>query len=122
MRNARVRIIELRNDLKAVTDDIAKVLAAVYDASAAPAPASGSDGVEMAEEEDAKPFARVDGVAPSSPAAVAVCAEIYMLPFHKTHVSVSGNEKRGSCGQVWTLDKPIIRVFIVTNVGRVGGR
>jgi len=74
VRNARVRTIELRNDLKAVTDDIAKALEAVYDPSAVPAPASNSDGVETltsAEEAATKPFARVDGVAPSSPAAVA---------------------------------------------------
>ncbi|EIN12741.1 hypothetical protein PUNSTDRAFT_97583 [Punctularia strigosozonata HHB-11173 SS5] len=72
VRQARVRIIELRNDLRDIMDDIAKALAVVY-AKAPPAPepaevaadASASAGPEL------QPFARVDGVAPGSPAAAA---------------------------------------------------
>jgi len=74
VRNARVRIIELRNDLKAIIADIAKALEAVYDPSAAPAPDSSSSGagaLSNVEEDVTKPFARVDGVAPNSPAAEA---------------------------------------------------
>lgn len=74
VRNARVRIIELRNDLKAMTNDIAKALEAVYDPSSSTAMSSSSGGVEVdssSEEETMKPFARVDGVAPGSPAAEA---------------------------------------------------
>lgn len=75
MRNARIRIIELRNDLKDVTNDIAKALEAIYDPSSAPASASSSINAPNNVEEDAtQPFARVDGIAPGSPAAEAVCA------------------------------------------------
>ena len=74
VRNARVRIIELRNDLTAVSNDIARALEAVYDPSVTPTSASNSSGAVVGAGEDTtKPFARVDGVAPSSPAAEAVC-------------------------------------------------
>lgn len=74
VRHARVRIIELRNDLKAVTDDIAKALEAVYDPLAAPPANSSSEAAPASVEEGpSKPFAKVDGVAPGSPAAEAVC-------------------------------------------------
>lgn len=65
VRHARVRIIELRNDLKAVMDDIARGL-------------EGAFAARQAQEEPTKPqaeeapFAKVDGVAPGSPAADAV--------------------------------------------------
>jgi 26S proteasome non-ATPase regulatory subunit 9 len=76
VRNARVRIIELRNDLKDVTNDIAKALEAIYDPSSAPAQASSSvNASNSVEEETSQPFARVDGIAPGSPAAEAVCAK-----------------------------------------------
>ena len=78
MRHAHVRIIELRNDLKAITDDIAKALEVVYDPLAAPATnssssSSGEAAPASVEEGISKPFAKVDGVAPGSPAAEAVC-------------------------------------------------
>ena len=76
MRNARVRIIELRNDLKDVTNNIAKALEAIYDPSSASVQASSSiDAPNSVEEDTTQPFARVDGVAPGSPAAEAVCAK-----------------------------------------------
>lgn len=69
VRGARVRIIELRNDLKDVTEAIGKALEAVYDRSQV----AETKEVEIAEtSEEPKPFARVDGVAPGSPAADAV--------------------------------------------------
>ncbi|KIM90509.1 hypothetical protein PILCRDRAFT_84488 [Piloderma croceum F 1598] len=72
VRNARVRIIELRNDLKDVTNDIAKALETIYDPSSAPASASSSTNAPINVEEDTtQPFARVDGIAPGSPAAEA---------------------------------------------------
>jgi 26S proteasome non-ATPase regulatory subunit 9 len=73
VRHARVRIIELRNDLEAITNDIAKALEVVYDPSAAPA-ANSSETSSNVEEDTSKPFAKVDGVAPGSPAAEAVCS------------------------------------------------
>ena len=79
VRHARVRIIELRNDLSAVMDDIMMGLQGVYNpalaqnTSTAPSePAPNPSGLF--------PFAKVDGVAPGSPAATAV------RPFGTSHM------------------------------------
>lgn len=69
VRGARVRIIELRNDLKAVMDAIGKALEGIYDPSLASQPSTHHDS---SSERPLKPFAKVDGVAPGSPAAEAV--------------------------------------------------
>jgi 26S proteasome non-ATPase regulatory subunit 9 len=86
VRHARVRIIELRSDLAALMDEIAKALETVYP-RAPPPPAdkkgadegSGPSGSaadiasgDEATSTDLLPFARVNGVAPGSPAADAV--------------------------------------------------
>jgi len=65
VRNARIRIIELRNDRKAVMDSLALALQSVYD-PALPQP----DSLPQLSPND-KPFAKVDGVSPASPAAEA---------------------------------------------------
>ncbi|KAG6830716.1 hypothetical protein H0H87_007303 [Tephrocybe sp. NHM501043] len=65
VRNARVRIIELRNDLTAVTNDIAKALEAIYNPANAPKETEPDPSV------DQRPFAKVNAVAPGSPAAEA---------------------------------------------------
>jgi len=57
-----VRIIELRNDLKAVVDAIGKALEGIYD------PAIQRSSQADSSSERPKPFAKVDGVAPGSPA------------------------------------------------------
>ncbi|KAF9077733.1 hypothetical protein BDP27DRAFT_1413425 [Rhodocollybia butyracea] len=64
VRGARVKIIELRNDLKDVMAAIGKALEAVYDRSQIT-----SDPEPPTEDAEPKPFAKVDGVAPGSPAA-----------------------------------------------------
>jgi 26S proteasome regulatory subunit N4 len=70
VRHARVRVIELRNDLTAIMDSIHKGLQGVYDPSLVLSsteeekPATSASGLD--------PFAKVDGVAPGSPAASAV--------------------------------------------------
>lgn len=64
VRGARVRIIELRNDLKQVTDDISVALQVIYDPAKNAEPAVNGASTP----DDLKPFARVDGVAPGSPA------------------------------------------------------
>jgi 26S proteasome non-ATPase regulatory subunit 9 len=64
VRGARVRIIELRNDLKAVVDAIGKALEGIYDPAI--------QRIDSSSERPLKPFAKVDGVAPGSPAAEAV--------------------------------------------------
>jgi 26S proteasome regulatory subunit N4 len=69
VRHARVRAIELRNDLVTLTNEIGAALTAVYD----PALRSQSEGSsERKEEPDASAFAKVDGVLSGSPAAAAV--------------------------------------------------
>ncbi|KAM6494332.1 hypothetical protein JOM56_010693 [Amanita muscaria] len=65
VRTARVRIIELRNDFNATINAIAKALEGVFDPNLVPPHGSN------AEAEDLKPFARVDGVSPNSPASQA---------------------------------------------------
>lgn len=74
VRNARVRIIELRNDLTAVTDALAKALEVVYD------PALVKQEVGSGSETALKPFAVVEGVAPGSPAFEAVCLTSLQFP------------------------------------------
>lgn len=73
VRGARKRVYELRNDLKAVMDDIQKALETIY--AAPPSGEGSSDPVQAVQEsvEELRPFARVDGVAPGSPASDAVC-------------------------------------------------
>ncbi len=82
VRHARVRIIELRNDLAALMDEIAKTLETVYRRSPPPQPAEGEGtsqsgapttaSAAVSGETTIVPFARVNGVAPGSPAADAV--------------------------------------------------
>jgi 26S proteasome non-ATPase regulatory subunit 9 len=81
VRHARVRIIELRNDLAALMDEIAKTLETVYrrsppllaegESTGTTTTASSTVSGETAISE-LLPFARVNGVAPGSPAADAV--------------------------------------------------
>lgn len=74
LRQARVRVIELRNDLKALTDQIALALQDVYP----PEPEDSSTAVNVdpgnlhSSVSEDTPFAMVNGVAPGSPAAQAV--------------------------------------------------
>ncbi|KAH9179110.1 hypothetical protein EDB89DRAFT_2111322 [Lactarius sanguifluus] len=73
VRHARVRIIELRNDLTALMDEIAKTLETIYSRSLTPPMEGRGDGTTVMGTEAAPseplPFARVNGVAPGSPAA-----------------------------------------------------
>ncbi|PPR08163.1 hypothetical protein CVT24_012127 [Panaeolus cyanescens] len=71
VRGARVRIIELRNDLKAVMDAIGKALEGIYDPALVAQRSGGSGTTENETTTELKPFALVDGVAPGSPAAEA---------------------------------------------------
>lgn len=75
IRHARRRINELRNDYKDVMNEIEKALQAVYDPSTVgpSSPAVAQHTTARTEDvESLSAFARVDGVAPSSPAAEAV--------------------------------------------------
>ncbi|KAF9029816.1 hypothetical protein BDZ89DRAFT_1014165 [Hymenopellis radicata] len=66
VRGARVRVIELRNDLGGVMSKIGTALERVYD----PAVVAQMEG-PPSEEGEQRPFAKVNGVAPGSPAAEA---------------------------------------------------
>ncbi len=82
VRHARVRIIELRNDLTALMDEIAKTLETIYSRSPSPPVEGRGDGTTSvmgteAASSELLPFARVDGVAPGSPAADAVRYCVY---------------------------------------------
>ncbi|TCD70904.1 putative 26S proteasome regulatory subunit [Steccherinum ochraceum] len=70
VRTARVRIIELRNDYKAILDDISKELQTVYARQDEEGRAEETQS-EAQSESTEDPFAKVDGVAPGSPASVA---------------------------------------------------
>lgn len=73
VRHARVRIIELRNDLDALRDTIATELQGVFDpASPARTEPAPQENVEHSSTSPLHPFAKVNGVAPGSPAATAV--------------------------------------------------
>ena len=84
VRHARVRVIELRNDITALLERIKAALeeAAAEDASAGAAPmingvrningiTNGINGVY-----ESRPFGKVNGVAPGSPASDAVCSDV----------------------------------------------
>jgi len=77
VRHARVRIIRLRNDLSSLMDKIAMALERVH--------TSQSAGVTATDREtplpSLLPFAKVDAVAPHSPAQVAVSSHLTLLPF-----------------------------------------
>ncbi|KAL5524298.1 NAS2 [Sanghuangporus sanghuang] len=76
VRTARVRILELRNDLNAIFEEVKVALERVHEANAAEAARrreeDANDAMDQDEAEELlTPFARVDGVAPGSPAATA---------------------------------------------------
>ncbi|KIP08075.1 hypothetical protein PHLGIDRAFT_104800 [Phlebiopsis gigantea 11061_1 CR5-6] len=89
VRHARVRIIELRNDLKDIMDQIMKGLQGVYD----PAIVAEASQSETSSPSGMKPFAKVDGVAPGSPAVAAgLLKEDLILSFGSlTQSSFSAN-------------------------------
>ena len=66
VRTARVRIIELRNDLAAVRGELGRALERVYERKEELTSASAPQEVQLS------PFARVNTVSPGSPAAESV--------------------------------------------------
>jgi 26S proteasome non-ATPase regulatory subunit 9 len=75
IRISRSRIIYLRNDLKAVMDQLHALMPTLFVAPSSPVPSKREEmDVVPAEapEEVLQPFARVNGVAPDSPAHQAV--------------------------------------------------
>ncbi|KIK99866.1 hypothetical protein PAXRUDRAFT_822321 [Paxillus rubicundulus Ve08.2h10] len=94
IRSARARTISLRNDLKDVMNEIAKVLERIYDPSLVlPPPVETPSGSGAHTEGPLLPFAKVDGVAPESPAAEAgLRREDLIIKFgHLTKASFSAS-------------------------------
>ncbi|KAL5519792.1 hypothetical protein ACEPAG_1452 [Sanghuangporus baumii] len=93
VRTARVRILELRNDLNAILEEVKVALERVHEASAAEAARrreeDANDAMDQDEAEELlTPFARVDGVAPGSPAATAgLLREDLILAFGSLTIS-----------------------------------
>ena len=66
---ARVKVIELRNDLKRIMDDIGKALEGVYEGGqSVQVNGKGEERQESVEEEELTAFGRVDSVAEGGPA------------------------------------------------------
>ncbi|KAG8777969.1 putative 26S proteasome regulatory subunit [Serendipita sp. 411] len=92
VRHARVRIIELKNDISALVDEMAVALAAVGPADASSARSSAQTDPSANEtglsQENMPAFAKVDGVAPGSPAATAgLLREDQILSFGRLDAS-----------------------------------
>jgi len=101
VRRARVRIIELRNDLKGVMDALGKELERVFDPSLAPK-TNGTTTTEEEKVDPLRPFAEVSGVAPGSPAAEAVRIFCSSRSRQLNPGMVGFGEGRFGC-QVWRL-------------------
>jgi hypothetical protein len=115
VRGARVRIIELRNDLDAVMNSIAKALEGIYD------PSLGSGEMNSTEDLDnrPKPFAKLNGVAPGSPAAEAVRIHIEgMASMFLADDNVVGPSTRRSCLEVRPLGPSVVLFVFLTTSGR----
>ena len=93
VRTARSKIIHLRNDVRAVSDQIASALELLMARPESTATSSGgAQDAEMADAEQAKAFALVDGVTPGGPAARAGLKRtdriVHLGPIH------AGNHER----------------------------
>ena len=121
VRGARKRIIELRNDLKAIMEEMATALELIY----ALPEANGDGGSSAAEVESGgqpKPFARVDGVAPNSPASDAVRA--FAISMHTWSVliltwsSPPGIATGGPRHQIWRFVPPLVHEWDIAAFGQ----
>lgn len=111
IRSARTRIIELRNDLKHCMDEIEKALQEVYDPSLAPPPSPPADTPSTPSTDAAEslsPFAKVDGVAPGSPAAHAVCPFLCSLFQIASLMYLIGASSRRPHHKVWSSDDRLV--------------
>ncbi|THH19220.1 hypothetical protein EW146_g1918 [Bondarzewia mesenterica] len=115
VRQARVRIIELRNDLSGLMDEIGEALQSVYD----PANVQPSEGsVEKSSEESRealKPFAKVNAVAPGSPAADAgLLRDDLIVEFgHLRHVSFASSSSLQPLSELVTVNEnKVIKVVV----------
>lgn len=121
IRSARARIVVLRNDLKYTMDEIEKALQKVYDPSLAPpaaslappAPVDAPSTPNTHTKESLSPFAKVDGVAPGSPAAHAVCiSPPICVPSCFTRRIKIGASPRRPHHKVWSSDNRLVPSFL----------
>ncbi|KIY69327.1 proteasome 26S subunit [Cylindrobasidium torrendii FP15055 ss-10] len=123
VRGARVKIIELRNDLAAVTNELSNVLQMAFAPSA----------TTVDEEPTEVPFAKVDGVSPGSPASEAgLQRDDLIVKFGSISASTVGSslqgvaqvvaeyENRGVVLKIMREQKPIF--FTLTPRKGWGGR
>lgn len=99
VRHARVRIIELRNDLTALIDEIAIALQAVHAPVLATIQASQDEAAQALGSpgegsSHLQPFAKVNGVSPGSPAAAAVRPSV-LHAFHIDSKILNGSALQG---------------------------
>ena len=113
VRGARVRIIELRNDLKEVTDAIGKALERIYDSGSQ---ASSSDGMTQSGT-DHRSFAKVDEVAPGSPAKEAVRVRLFKSYTIFLLKVPQGASIRGPSVKVWPPGSHVIPHFVFAASG-----
>ena len=112
VRGARKRIIELRNDLKAIMEEMATALESIYALPEANG-VGGTGSTEDESQDEPKPFARVDGVAPNSPASDAVWAcAISRSVLVLTLPSRTGITTRGPRHQVWRFVPSLVYEWI----------
>lgn len=90
VRHARVKIIRLRNDLASLIDKIATALEHVHASQSVGATTDG--GISLP---PLLPFAKVDAVAPNSPAQLAVSSQIIQFSI-RCNNTAKGTVSRGS--------------------------
>lgn len=122
IRHARRRINELRNDYKAVMNEIETALQAVYDPSTAGSLPAASEEVAQHTSltdsaESLLAFARVDGVAPGSPAAEAVRRYEACFEDDFDRVLLTGTSTRRSDIEVWISRAIIIYSKFLATAG-----
>jgi len=96
VRHARVRAIRLRNDLSSLMDKIAMALERVHASQSATTDRETPSPPLL-------PFAKVDAVAPHSPAQVAVSSYLTFSSIH-CNKAIKGAASRGSHHKIWPID------------------
>lgn len=119
IRSARARIVELRNDLKLTMNEVDKALQKVYDPSLVPppAPADVPSTPSTYAGENLSPFAKVDGVAPGSPAAHAVRPSLRSSFPVPSLVYQTGASPRRPYHKIWSSDGQLVLGFLFGTSG-----
>ena len=117
VRGARVRIIELRNDLEATMNAIGKALEGIYDPSLRVV--EGDDtNLRSGDDSNPCPFAKLNGVAPGRPAAEAVRMQQSQGLMFPVHDDVVGPATRRSSRELWSSGPSVIPLDFFATFGR----